>query len=73
MRGASMAADRDALSLTAVPGSAFARLLKSTGAEHLSDEALARDRSAGAPIEEDGTVNLLAYTAWLVKELADGA
>jgi trimethylamine:corrinoid methyltransferase-like protein len=68
-----MAAERDALSLTAVPGETFSRLLKSAGAEFLSDEALERDRAAGAPIEADGTVNLLAYSAWLVKELADGA
>jgi hypothetical protein len=73
MREALMAAERDALRLTAVPRETFSRLLKSAGAEHLSDEALERDRAAGAPIEADGTVNLLAYSAWLVKELADGA
>ena len=68
-----MSADRDPLSLTAVPAATFHQLLRAAGAQHLSDEALTRDRAAGAPIEPDGTVNLLTYAAWLVKELADAS
>ncbi|TQE98695.1 MAG: hypothetical protein FKY71_12505 [Spiribacter salinus] len=66
-------ADRDHLSLTAMPADVLLRLLQQNGAQHVSREALEADRAAGAPIAADGTVNLVAYAAWLVKELAHGA
>jgi hypothetical protein len=33
-------------------------------------EILEADIAAGAPVNADGTVNLVHYAAWLVKELA---
>lgn len=67
-----MPADREPLSLSAVPVATLVRLLRGGGSQHASPEALERDRAAGAPITEDGKVDLVAYTAWLVKDLADG-
>ena len=67
-----MAADRDPLRLTAVPAATFLQLLQAAGSKHLTKQAIEHDRAAGAPIAADGTIDLLAYSAWLVKELADG-
>jgi hypothetical protein len=33
-------------------------------------EVLEADIAAGAPVNADGTINLVHYAAWLVKELA---
>jgi hypothetical protein len=66
-------ADRDQLSLTAMPSELLLRLLKQNGAQYATEEALAADREAGAPISDDGTVNLVAYAAWLASEVAGGA
>ena len=33
-------------------------------------ETLEADIAAGAPVNADGTLNLVHYAAWLVKELA---
>ena len=68
-----MPAERDPLSLTAMPAELLLRLLRKSGAQHASHEALEADRAAGAPIAADGTVNLVAYAAWLAKDNAHGA
>lgn len=47
-----------------------ATLLRHAGSEHLSVEAIRTDLAAGAPTNADGTLNLVAYGAWLVRELA---
>jgi hypothetical protein len=33
---------------------------------------LEADRDAGAPVNGDGTLNLVHYCAWLVKEMGRG-
>jgi hypothetical protein len=45
-----------------------ARALNAAGALTTA-EAIAEDIAAGAPTNEDGTLNLLHYTAWLAREL----
>lgn len=47
-----------------------AKLLRHAGSEHLSVEAIRADLAAGAPTNADGTLNLVVYGAWLVRELA---
>ena len=47
-------------------------VLRKAGARHLSEEALRRDIAAGAPVNPDGTVNLLHYAAWLTKAAGRG-
>jgi hypothetical protein len=67
-----MPADREALSLTAVPADLLLRLLRQAGSHLATRATLDADRAAGAPIAEDGTVNVVAYAAWLARSLAHG-
>lgn len=69
-----MADDRDKtpLSPTALRLPDAARLLSRAGGQTLTVEMLEADIAAGAPTNPDGTLNLVHYAAWLVKELARG-
>jgi len=49
----------------------LATLLRRSGSRTISEEAIRRDIEKGAPANSDGTVNLINYTAWLIKESAD--
>ena len=60
------------LSPTALPLRDAARLLSKTGGQPISTEMLDADIADGAPTNPDGTINLVHYAAWLVKELASG-
>ena len=57
----------NSLKLTALPPEMLVRLLKQAGSRLIAAETLAADFAAGAPKNEDGTVNLIEYAAWLVK------
>jgi hypothetical protein len=50
----------------------LARLLAAAGSKHGTSATVAADIDAGAPTNPDGTVNLICYAAWLVKEMAHG-
>jgi hypothetical protein len=50
-----------------------ARLLSGAGGQRISVEMLEADVTTGAPTNADGTLNLVTYAAWLVKEAASGA
>lgn len=56
--------------LSALPVEQVATLLRHAGSQHLSVEAIRADLAAGAPANRDGTINLVVYAAWLVRELA---
>ncbi|RMF84295.1 MAG: hypothetical protein D6744_03305, partial [Planctomycetota bacterium] len=45
-----------------------ARLLSAAGGQRVTVEMLEADIAAGAPTNPDGTINLVHYAAWLVKE-----
>ncbi|MFW5846241.1 MAG: hypothetical protein ACOCXJ_08440 [Planctomycetota bacterium] len=47
-----------------------AQLLRHAGSQRLSEDAVRADIAAGAPTNADGTMSLVAYGAWLVRELA---
>ncbi len=49
-----------------------AKLLTRVGAAPVSEASLRDDIAAGAPTNADGTLNLVHYAAWLVKEMARG-
>ncbi len=49
-----------------------ARLLSAVGGAAVTEEMLGDDVADGAPQNADGTLNLLHYAAWLVKEMARG-
>jgi hypothetical protein len=59
------------LKLTALTSDMLVRLLKQVGCRSVSEEPLAADIEAGAPVNPDGTFNLINYAAWLAKEASD--
>ena len=50
-----------------------ARILSAVGPKPVTVEMLQADIDDGAPVNQDGTMNLLSYAAWVVKELLRGA
>lgn len=69
-RGCSVSADPGAVALTRLSVDQVAALLLRAGARHMTPERLRADIAAGAPANPDGSVNLLAYGAWMLQELA---
>lgn len=55
------------LKVTALLVEDLAALLSKSGA-HVTAEMLRRDIDEGAPVNADGTVNLVHYAAWLVRQ-----
>lgn len=49
-----------------------ARLLSKVSGERVTEEMLRADLAAGAPANRDGSINLVHYAAWLVKEMSGG-
>lgn len=60
------------ISPTAIPLADAARLLSKIGGQPVSPGMLQTDLEFGAPANPNGTLNLLHYAAWLVRELANG-
>jgi hypothetical protein len=58
--------------ITALPPGKVCDVLRRAGARHVSPESIQADIEAGAPVNDDGTVNLIEYAAWLVGRMADG-
>ena len=57
----------NSLKLTALPIEMLVRILKQAGSRLITEESIAEDIAAGAPQNEDSTINLIEYAAWLVK------
>jgi hypothetical protein len=49
-----------------------ARLLSAAGGQAVTVDMIEADVAAGAPTNPDGTINLVHYAAWLVREQAVG-
>ncbi|MCH7687821.1 MAG: hypothetical protein IH899_14250 [Planctomycetes bacterium] len=49
-----------------------AQILSKAGGRLVTEEMLRNDIDDGAPANADGTLNLVHYTAWLVKEMGRG-
>ena len=49
-----------------------AKLLSAGGGKKITAEAIQADIDAGAPVNTNGTVNLVHYTAWLLREMQTG-
>ena len=49
----------------------FVTAMRRSGSRTLTLERLETDIAAGAPVNADGTINLLKYVAWIAKELGD--
>jgi len=57
------------LNPTALPLADAARLLSAVGGQSVTVEMLEADVAAGAPTNADGTLNLVHYAAWLLREM----
>jgi len=68
-----MAGAEAKLNPTALPVAEAARLLSAVGGQAVTVEMLQADLAAGAPTNADGTLNVVHYAAWLVREMASGA
>ena len=60
------------MKITALPLADLAALLSRVGGKPVTAEMVRADIDAGAPANPDGTMNLIHYAAWLVKECARG-
>jgi hypothetical protein len=49
-----------------------AHVLTRMGGKPVTEEMLRADINAGAPTNANGTINLVHYAAWLVKEMSVG-
>lgn len=71
-----MADDRDTspgggLNPNAMTLANAARLLTRAGGQPITVSMIEADIGAGAPTNPDGTINLIHYAAWLVREMAN--
>ena len=57
---------------TALAPDDAARLLTKAGGREIAAETIRADIEAGAPVNRDGTINLVHYAAWLLKEMRRG-
>ncbi|MDX2199593.1 MAG: hypothetical protein SF069_11555 [Phycisphaerae bacterium] len=63
--------ERDAkLNPAGLPLADAARLLSAAGGQRITVDMLAADRVAGAPANGDGTLNVVHYAAWLIREMS---
>jgi hypothetical protein len=49
----------------------LATILERISREHITAEMIAQDIDAGAPTNPDGSLNVIHYSAWLVREMAE--
>jgi len=49
-----------------------AKILAAVGGRHATADVIRRHIDRGAPTTADGRINLVHYTAWLVREMAGG-
>ena len=63
---------RDRLSPTALSLKNAAQLLTKTGGDEVTMGMIQSDIDDCAPANADGTLNLVHYAAWLIKEMARG-
>ena len=52
--------------ITAISPDNLVEILRKSGSREVSEDTLATDIEAGAPVAEDGTINMIEYAAWLV-------
>jgi len=58
--------------ITALTPAQAARILAAAGSRRITEAMVRADIEAGAPTHADGTITLVHYTAWLVREVAGG-
>ena len=63
----------ESLRITALSLADVAALLSRVGGKPVTAEMIREDIAAGAPQNPDGTMNLIQYAAWLVREVTRDA
>ena len=58
--------------ITALTPAQAAKVLSAAGGRRITEQMLLADIDAGAPDNADGTINLVHFTAWLLREAAGG-
>ena len=58
------------LNPSAIGPADMARLLSAAAGARIDEDQIHEDIDAGAPTNIDGTMNLVHYAAWLVRQLA---
>ena len=59
-------------SLTALTVAQTAKVLSAASGRGITETMVRADIDAGAPVNADGTINLVHHTAWLVREVNRG-
>jgi len=59
------------LKITALSVADLIKVLKHAGSRTVSEENIRKDIADGHPVNPDGTINLITYTAWLIKEMSN--
>ena len=57
------------IKLTAISIPDLVKILRQAGSRHASEESIRQDMEKGAPVNHDGTVNIIHYAAWLIREV----
>lgn len=57
----------NSLKLTELQPVLLVQLLQRSGSRLITEESLATDIAAGAPQNDNGSINLITYAAWLAK------
>jgi hypothetical protein len=55
-----------------LPPEQAAKLLSAAAKIRISEESIVLDIESGAPTNQDGSINLVHYIAWMVKEMGRG-
>lgn len=63
--------EKPSLNPTALSLENAAKLLSAAGGRAVTVEQLQKDLEAGAPRNADGTLNLVHYAAWLIREMSN--
>lgn len=61
-----------AVNITSVAIESAADILTQASQKKFFAETIKADVAAGAPLNKDGTINLLHYAAWLVQQVSNG-
>ncbi|GMU38247.1 MAG: hypothetical protein KJ057_09735 [Phycisphaerae bacterium] len=64
---------RPGLNPTALPIADAARLLSAASGQRVTVEMISADVAMGGPTNADGTINLVHYGAWLIREMSSRA
>ncbi len=58
--------------IASIDKAGLVRVLSGSGSRTFTGETLEADIASGAPVNEDGTINLIAYVAWILKGNLNG-